>query len=321
MLAAAGVPAGLDLGMYGGPLAMLLQQGAAAQAASASSALMALGSDLGLGADSGAAATGAFLAALFGGVAAPAPAPAPAAAAAAAVAAPVLASEGGLAAQAGVTQADAEARTNHWAQVFSAMLQAGLEERAREYAQYLGKLQEVTKECERRYTEAIAMEEQLLETAMDEAVHAHAMAEVQKQALAQMAAHGNVVKAEIDAAHQAAAMAVAEQERISGISMVHPKRRGMPVCQFFQRTGNCNYGSTCKWDHPDRDSQHLNSKGYPRREGEQPCSHFLRTGECKFAATCKFDHPESPTTIAAAKLAALQMSASSSGALCVVDRL
>eukprot|EP00928_Gymnodinium_smaydae_P073640 TRINITY_DN56803_c0_g1_i1.p1 TRINITY_DN56803_c0_g1~~TRINITY_DN56803_c0_g1_i1.p1 ORF type:complete len:268 (-),score=70.69 TRINITY_DN56803_c0_g1_i1:104-907(-) len=69
-------------------------------------------------------------------------------------------------------QAEAEARTSRWGQVFSAMLQAGIEDRASEYAQYLGKLQEVTKECLKRYTEAVAMEEKLLTTASQEAQQA-----------------------------------------------------------------------------------------------------------------------------------------------------
>lgn len=199
-------------------------------------------------------------------------------------------------------QADNEQRTAQWAQVFSAMLQCGIEERASEYAQYLGKLQEVTKECLKRYHEAVAMEEQLLSNAVQEASQAALMAQVQKQAQVEMASQGAQLKAEVQAAHQSAAIAVAEQEsKITNTPVRrYPKRPGMPPCQFYQRTGDCHYGITCKWDHPERtaSSTPLNSKGYPLRPGETPCAFYMRTGECKFAATCKWDHPESVATAA-----------------------
>lgn len=31
-----------------------------------------------------------------------------------------------------------------------------------------------------------------------------------------------------------------------------PMRPGMPMCSYYTRTGNCAYGVTCKWDHPER---------------------------------------------------------------------
>mmetsp|Transcript_106241 Transcript_106241/g.298794 ORF Transcript_106241/g.298794 Transcript_106241/m.298794 type:complete len:673 (-) Transcript_106241:94-2112(-) len=225
---------------------------------------------------------------------------------------------GDTAPDAPVGQADGEARTAQWAQVFSAMLQSGIEDRASEYAQYLGKLQEVTKECLKRYHEAVEMEEQLLATASHEAAQAHVMAQVQKQAQAEMASQGTQVKAEVAAAHQAAALVVAEQEK-SGVrtSKRYPKRPGMPPCQYFQRTGDCHYGVTCKWDHPERDQIPLNSKGYPLRPDQTPCAFYMRTGECKFGSTCKWDHPESVATAAmnaTTKLAALAASAAAQGA-------
>merc|ERR1712048_564260 len=71
-----------------------------------------------------------------------------------------------------------------------------------------------------------------------------------------------------------------------------PLRPGVPACSYFLRKGECKYGRTCKWDHPE---VLVNSKGYPMRPGEQPCAFYLRTGICKFSNTCKFDHPEHVT--------------------------
>mmetsp|Transcript_69316 Transcript_69316/g.206415 ORF Transcript_69316/g.206415 Transcript_69316/m.206415 type:complete len:227 (-) Transcript_69316:76-756(-) len=31
-----------------------------------------------------------------------------------------------------------------------------------------------------------------------------------------------------------------------------PMRPGMPMCSYYTRTGNCAYGVSCKWDHPER---------------------------------------------------------------------
>ncbi|CAN1297109.1 Zinc finger CCCH domain-containing protein 32 [Linum perenne] len=75
-----------------------------------------------------------------------------------------------------------------------------------------------------------------------------------------------------------------------------PERPGEPECQYYIKTGNCKYGSFCRYHHPhDRvvpitDSV-LNPLGLPLRLGMQPCSFYLQTGYCKFGSTCKFDHP------------------------------
>lgn len=31
-----------------------------------------------------------------------------------------------------------------------------------------------------------------------------------------------------------------------------PMRPGVPMCSYYMRTGNCAYGATCKWDHPEK---------------------------------------------------------------------
>ncbi|CAN1311731.1 Zinc finger CCCH domain-containing protein 32, partial [Linum perenne] len=75
-----------------------------------------------------------------------------------------------------------------------------------------------------------------------------------------------------------------------------PERPGELECQYYLRTGDCKYGSSCRYHHPrDRavpvtDSV-LNPLGLPLRPGTQPCSFYMQNGYCKFGSTCKFDHP------------------------------
>lgn len=84
-----------------------------------------------------------------------------------------------------------------------------------------------------------------------------------------------------------------------------PIRTGVAVCSFFQKTGDCKFGATCKWDHTEGLDGGMmgmgitNSLGNPIRPGQTPCNFFMRTGTCSFAATCKFDHPEEYTALAA----------------------
>ncbi|MBA0652915.1 hypothetical protein Goklo_020136 [Gossypium klotzschianum] len=75
-----------------------------------------------------------------------------------------------------------------------------------------------------------------------------------------------------------------------------PERPGEPECQYYLRTGDCKFGSSCRYHHP-RDKVApwtnciLSPMGLPLRSGGQPCSFYLQNGHCKFGSTCKFDHP------------------------------
>ncbi|KHG22135.1 hypothetical protein F383_09601 [Gossypium arboreum] len=75
-----------------------------------------------------------------------------------------------------------------------------------------------------------------------------------------------------------------------------PERPGEPECQYYLRTGDCKFGSSCRYHHP-RDKVApwtnciLSPMGFPLRPGGQPCSFYLQNGHCKFGSTCKFDHP------------------------------
>ncbi|XXG80661.1 hypothetical protein AAC387_Pa09g1477 [Persea americana] len=75
-----------------------------------------------------------------------------------------------------------------------------------------------------------------------------------------------------------------------------PERPGQPECQFYVRTGDCKFGSACRYHHPPEWSMPkttcaLNSEGLPLRPGAQPCTFYAQHGICKFGSTCKFDHP------------------------------
>ncbi|KAF4382893.1 hypothetical protein G4B88_021676 [Cannabis sativa] len=87
-----------------------------------------------------------------------------------------------------------------------------------------------------------------------------------------------------------------------------PERPGEPECQYYLKTGDCKFGSSCRYHHPrDRAVPRTNCllspvglplrptdvkvDGYELDVGMQPCTFYLQNGHCKFGATCKFDHP------------------------------
>ncbi|RID64634.1 hypothetical protein BRARA_E03556 [Brassica rapa] len=77
---------------------------------------------------------------------------------------------------------------------------------------------------------------------------------------------------------------------------VFPERPGQPECQFYMKTGDCKFGTVCKFHHP-RDRQApppdclLSPIGLPLRPGEPLCVFYSRYGICKFGPSCKFHHP------------------------------
>ncbi|KAL0367694.1 UNVERIFIED_CONTAM: Zinc finger CCCH domain-containing protein 34 [Sesamum radiatum] len=75
-----------------------------------------------------------------------------------------------------------------------------------------------------------------------------------------------------------------------------PERPGQPECQYYLKTGDCKFGSTCKYHHPPEWSAPksnflLSPMGLPLRPGAPLCSHYAQNGVCKFGPSCKFDHP------------------------------
>ncbi|GMN38096.1 hypothetical protein TIFTF001_007335 [Ficus carica] len=77
---------------------------------------------------------------------------------------------------------------------------------------------------------------------------------------------------------------------------VFPERPGEPECQYYLKTGDCKFGSSCRYHHPrdrvlPRTNCLLSPMGLPLRPGMQHCTFYLQNGHCKFGSTCKFDHP------------------------------
>ncbi|KAI3497261.1 hypothetical protein L1887_39750 [Cichorium endivia] len=75
-----------------------------------------------------------------------------------------------------------------------------------------------------------------------------------------------------------------------------PERPGEPECRYFMNTGNCKYGSDCKYHHPKEKiaqmaASSLGPLGLPLRPGQAVCSYYSLYGICKFGPTCKYDHP------------------------------
>mmetsp|Transcript_17062 Transcript_17062/g.34555 ORF Transcript_17062/g.34555 Transcript_17062/m.34555 type:complete len:246 (-) Transcript_17062:400-1137(-) len=92
-----------------------------------------------------------------------------------------------------------------------------------------------------------------------------------------------------------------------------PKRPGNPPCSFYMKNGNCKFGVSCRYDHPDNVTPSMpgggpigkgkktqsnmpaaayNSKGYPIRPDASDCAFYLKTQECKYGNQCRFNHPE-----------------------------
>ncbi|XP_077218138.1 zinc finger CCCH domain-containing protein ZFN-like isoform X2 [Tasmannia lanceolata] len=75
-----------------------------------------------------------------------------------------------------------------------------------------------------------------------------------------------------------------------------PERPGQPECQFYMKTGDCKFGSSCRYHHPPewvvpKTNCVLSPMGLPLRPGAPPCTFYAQHGVCKFGSTCKFDHP------------------------------
>ncbi|KAF8101195.1 hypothetical protein N665_0209s0051 [Sinapis alba] len=74
-----------------------------------------------------------------------------------------------------------------------------------------------------------------------------------------------------------------------------PQRPDQPECQYFMRTGDCKFGSSCRYHHPldavqPKTGVLFSSIGLPLRPGVAQCTHFAQHGICKFGPACKFDH-------------------------------
>lgn len=65
----------------------------------------------------------------------------------------------------------------------------------------------------------------------------------------------------------------------------YPLRPDVPDCQYYLKTGRCNYGTRCRFNHPHRDENLVNALN--RRD----CFDFVKTGACPYGLSCKYNHP------------------------------
>lgn len=81
----------------------------------------------------------------------------------------------------------------------------------------------------------------------------------------------------------------------SNVMVNLPERPDQPECHYFMKTGNCKYGTTCKYHHPkERNSDAMSTLGplgLPIRPGQAVCTFYSTYGTCKYGSACKFDHP------------------------------
>ncbi|KAL6761643.1 hypothetical protein V8C86DRAFT_1777673, partial [Haematococcus lacustris] len=70
-----------------------------------------------------------------------------------------------------------------------------------------------------------------------------------------------------------------------------PQRPGKQPCDFYLKTGNCKFGESCVFDHPEAAAVKLTAQGLPVRPGRPLCAFYLKHAECRYGATCKFHHP------------------------------
>ncbi|KAL1203976.1 Zinc finger CCCH domain-containing protein 67 [Cardamine amara subsp. amara] len=86
--------------------------------------------------------------------------------------------------------------------------------------------------------------------------------------------------------------------------MVYPVRPDAEDCSFYMRTGNCKYGSSCKFNHPVARKLQIGREKVREREEdvENPklmeCKYYFRTGGCKYGESCRFSHMKEQTSLA-----------------------
>ncbi|GLJ31081.1 hypothetical protein SUGI_0622090 [Cryptomeria japonica] len=76
----------------------------------------------------------------------------------------------------------------------------------------------------------------------------------------------------------------------------YPERSGQTDCQHYITTGDCKFGSACRYQHPQgRVSESiacvLSPLGLPIRPTQPTCTYYKRRGICKFGPTCRYNHP------------------------------
>ncbi|KAL3366794.1 hypothetical protein AABB24_011482 [Solanum stoloniferum] len=82
----------------------------------------------------------------------------------------------------------------------------------------------------------------------------------------------------------------------NGRRLNYPLRPDAVDCAYYMKTGTCQYGLNCKFNHPSRrQNQWAMEKGKQRDESEEragliECKYYLTEGGCKYGNACKYSH-------------------------------
>ncbi|CAN4099258.1 unnamed protein product [Withania somnifera] len=78
--------------------------------------------------------------------------------------------------------------------------------------------------------------------------------------------------------------------------LIYPIRPDAMDCAYYMKTGTCQYGVNCKFNHPSRRrNQWSMEKGKQNEESEEragliECKYYLTEGGCKYGNACKYNH-------------------------------
>lgn len=96
-----------------------------------------------------------------------------------------------------------------------------------------------------------------------------------------------------------------KNDGVGGRKYQYPVRPEAEDCSYYLKTGNCKFGSNCKFNHPVRrkNNQAAKEKAKEREEstertGQSECKYYLRQGGCKFGKACKYNHSRGKTSVA-----------------------
>ncbi|KAL9248026.1 hypothetical protein vseg_021392 [Gypsophila vaccaria] len=92
-------------------------------------------------------------------------------------------------------------------------------------------------------------------------------------------------------------MPPAHQQQLQMQNGEFPERAGQPECEYYMKTGQCKFKSSCKYHHPRSRVPTslqcaLSEKGLPLRPGAKLCRNYEQQGMCKYGRNCLFNHPD-----------------------------
>ncbi|KAL5793308.1 hypothetical protein ACOSP7_001902 [Xanthoceras sorbifolium] len=91
----------------------------------------------------------------------------------------------------------------------------------------------------------------------------------------------------------------------------YPLRPYAEDCPYYLRTGYCNFGFQCKFNHPVRKGfQGVKEKekgGFSEQPGQIQCKFYLNSGGCKYGVTCRFNHSIENSDIPPTELSAFSL--------------